>query len=478
MNEAGAYGPRDLSESSLLVAPDLVHLTLSEALRNGGELAELFVEEREGTTAVLDNGKIEELVSSRDGGAGVRVIVGESTGYAYTARLDQGSLVAAAQAAAAIAVTGGGRTDVKVGGHAPHVGRVLVAPAGVDKAAKIDLLRLGDGAARESGSSITQVSVSYGDSRRRTQIANSDGVFTSDDVVRTRWSISCVASGDTGRQSGYETLARTAGFEVFDERDVRALAVVAANRAILKLSARPAPRGRLPVVLAAGTGGIMFHEACGHGLEADHIVKDTSVYRGKIGELVASPLVTLIDDGTVDSEWGTQAVDDEGNPTQRNVLIEAGVLCDYMWDWVRARGRSKSKSSNGRRQSYRHLPMVRMTNTFIPNGNSNPEDIISSTSRGVFVAKLGGGQVNTTTGDFVFGATEAYLIENGQITAPLRDVNLIGNGPEVLKLIDAVGNDFEMGPGTCGKDGQSVAVGFGQPTLRIGSMTVGGTSDA
>jgi TldD protein len=220
---------------------------------------------------------------------------------------------------------------------------------------------------------------------------------------------------------------------------------------------------------------VLFHEACGHGLEADLVAKSASVFAGRKGEMVASELVTLVDDGTVAAEWGAFGCDDEGTPAQRNVLIENGVLTDYMWDFLRARKAGRARSGNGRRQSYQHLPMVRMTNTFILDGPDDPASIVAGTERGVYVAKLGGGQVNTATGDFVFGMTEAYLIEDGQITEPLREGNLIGNGPEVLRNIEAVGNDFAFGPpGTCGKDGQGVPVGDGVPTLRVAKLTIGG----
>ncbi len=222
---------------------------------------------------------------------------------------------------------------------------------------------------------------------------------------------------------------------------------------------------------------MLFHEACGHGLEADLIAKGGSVFRGKQGELVASPLVTLVDDGTMSGEWGAIGIDDEGHPSQYNVLIENGVLTDYMWDYLRARNEGRPQSGNGRRQSYMHLPMVRMTNTYVLNGTEEPDDIVSGTDHGIYIAKLGGGQVNTATGDFVFGMTEAYLIEDGEITEPLREGNLLGNGPQVLRDIDLLGNDFAMGnPGTCGKDGQGVPVGDGQPTLRVKALTIGGTA--
>jgi TldD protein len=222
---------------------------------------------------------------------------------------------------------------------------------------------------------------------------------------------------------------------------------------------------------------VLFHEACGHGLEADLIEKSASVFAGKQGEMVAAPNVTLIDDGTMVGEWGRFAIDDEGNPAHQNILIEDGVLTDYMWDWQRARKRGRLSSGNGRRQSYRHLPMVRMTNTFLAAGDGDPQEIIEDTEYGIYVAQLGGGQVNTATGDFVFGMTEAYLIENGKLAAPIRDGNLIGNGPQVLLDIDAIAGDFAMGsPGTCGKDGQGVPVGDGTPTLRVKRLTVGGTA--
>jgi TldD protein len=321
------------------------------------------------------------------------------------------------------------------------------------------------------------VSAVYADGRRQILVANSDGVLAADDQVKTRFGVSCVAVGDTGLQTGRESIGATLGWELFDRYDVDELARLAAERAIRKLSARPAPSGAVPVVIKSGGGGVLFHEACGHGLEADLVGRDASVFRGRRGEQVASPLVTLVDDGTMGPEWGAIAIDDEGHPGGRNVLIENGVLTDYMFDWLRARKEGRQSSGNGRRQSYQHLPMVRMTNTYVLGGTEDPEEIVRQTPTGVYVAQLGGGQVNTATGDFVFGMTEAYLIEEGRITDPLRDANLIGNGPDVLRNIDVVGNDFAMGsPGTCGKDGQGVPVGDGQPTLRVTALTVGGTA--
>ncbi|MDE3086196.1 MAG: TldD/PmbA family protein [Acidobacteriota bacterium] len=467
----------DLSASPLVETP-VVERVLGSALGRGAQFAEVFVEDRRGTAASLDDGRVEELSSGRDRGAGVRVVVGETTGYAHTADLSERGLLAAAEAAAAVAREGGGGSKVVALDARPVArhGTVEVFPEDVAKAKKIELLERADQRARSAGGAVSQVSAHYADSRRRILVASTDGSLVTDDQVRSRIFVTCVAVGDTGMQTGYESKAFTVGFEMFDFVDVEEVAATAARRALVKLSARPAPSGELPVVLAAGSGGILFHEACGHGLEADHIVKDASVYVGQVGRQVASPLVTLVDDGTVSREWGTVSVDDEGRPSQRNVLIEGGELTDYMWDFLRARKEGRASSGNGRRQSYRHLPMVRMTNTFLLDGSEDPAEVVAQTPRGIFVAQLGGGQVNTTTGDFVFGTSEAYLIEDGKVTEPLRDANLIGNGPEVLRRIDVVADDFAMVPGTCGKDGQSVPVGCGQPTLRVSAMTVGGTA--
>jgi TldD protein len=458
--------------------PTLATEVLQAALRTGGEFAEVFVEDARSSSARLDDGRVEEVTSGRSRGAGIRVVAGDTTGFAHTADLTPTGLLAAAEAASAVARAGGGgaRSVALAAGREEPPG-VRVLPETVAKSAKVELLARADAAARAAGGGIRQVSATYADSRRRILVANSDGLMAGDDQVKSRFAVQAVASGDTGLQTGRESHGLARGFEFFDDFDVEEAGRLAAARALTKLRARPAPSGTLPVVIKSGGGGVLFHEACGHGLEADLVGKRASVFAGRRGEQVASPLVTLVDDGTVPSEWGTYAVDDEGHPASRNVLIEDGVLTDYMYDFLRARAEGRAASANGRRQSYRHLPMVRMTNTFLVNGNEDPDEIIRQTPYGVYVAQLGGGQVNTTTGDFVFGMTEAYLIEDGQVTEPLRDANLIGNGPDVLTLIDVVGNDFSMGPpGTCGKDGQGVPVGDGQPTLRVRALTIGGTA--
>ncbi|MEI7887606.1 MAG: TldD/PmbA family protein [Actinomycetes bacterium] len=457
-----------------------IQRVLAAASSRGADFAEIFAEEKRSSSALLDDGRIEELTSGRDRGAGIRVVVGESTGFAHTSDLSEAGLIAAAETAAAAARgTGEGTTIVdldRVNAQRPNLVRIM--PGDVPKAKKVELLLTANEMARAEGAAITQVSARYADSHRRILVANTDGILGTDDQVKTLFSISAVASGDTGMQTGRESIGRTVGFELFDTYEVGDLARTAAQRAITKLAARPAPSGEMTVVIGPGGGGVMFHEACGHGLEADLVGKGASVFAGRLGEQVASSLVTLVDDGTMGGEWGCFAIDDEGRPAQRNVLIQDGILVDYMWDGLRARAEGRASSGNGRRQSYQHLPMVRMTNTYLLGGTSTPDQILSDTESGVYISHLGGGQVNTATGDFVFGMTEAYLIEGGRITEPLREGNLIGNGPGVLTAIDAVGNDFAMGgPGTCGKDGQGVPVGDGVPTLRVArGLTIGGTA--
>ncbi len=467
-----------------MIDQDLIERTLGVALRTGADFAEIYAEDKRSTSVGLDDGRIEQVTSGRDRGAGIRVIRGETTGFAHTSDLSEAGLAAAAGAAAEAASRGdGGSRPIALTRSAPHsVNTVEQAPEDLPKSAKVELLTRIDDVARSSGPEIVQVSAGYADSRKRVLVANSDGLFADDDITRVLTRISVVANGDTGMQTGFQSMGHTIGWEVFDPSsdlyvDVEELARDAARQALVKLKARPAPSGAMPVVIKNGTGGVLFHEACGHGLEADHIQKGASVYAGKVGELVASPLVTLVDDGTLAGEWGTLAIDDEGHRTQRNVLIQDGVLTDYMWDYLRSRKEGRRPSGNGRRQSYMHLPMVRMTNTFVLDGTDDPDGIVAATDHGVYIAELGGGSVNTANGDFVFGMREAYLIENGRITEPLREGNLIGNGPQVLRDIDLLGNDFKMGnPGTCGKDGQGVPVGDGQPTLRVKSLTIGGTA--
>jgi TldD protein len=460
--------------------PDVCSRTLAVALRSGGDFAEVFAEDRSSSSARFDDGRVEDVVSARRRGAGVRVVRGGTTGYAHTADLSEQGLRDVAEAAAAAARGAAGETRVvALDRHAvPRPHPVAIRPESVDKARKVELLERADAAARARGAAISQVSAGYADGARRILVANSDGLLVEDEQVRTRLAVSCVATGDTGLRTGTEAPGRTVGFELFDEFAPEQVAATAADRALTMLRARPAPSGPLPVVLRRGAGGVLFHEACGHGLEADLVDRDASVFRGRVGQRVASPKVTLVDDGTYAREWGTSAIDDEGAPARRTTLIEDGVLTDFMWDRLRADQEHRGSTGNGRRETYQHLPMVRMTNTYVLAGGDDPDDIVADTPYGLYCVALGGGQVDPATGDFVFGVTEAYLIEDGRITEPVRAAQLIGNGPEVLRRIDAVGDDFDTWAGTCGKDGQGVPVSSGQPTLRVAELTVGGTARA
>ena len=463
----------------LVLNKETADKVLTHALGVGANFAEIFVEDSFSSSIGLEDQRIEGVGDYASKGAGIRVVYGETTGFVHTTDLSEKGLMEAASTARSVA-KGSPESQTRVVGLSKRYTSFNseTVDLGYFKQRAKEKLTLMDDIARTVDSSIVQVTSSMNIHGRRFILANSDGRFVDQSTSRSRVAIKSVARGDTGLQTGYEPVAYTVDFEEFlDMMDFEELAKTASQRAVVKLAAKPAPSGTLPVVIRKGSGGVLFHEACGHGLEADHIKKNTSVYTGRLGQTVASPLVTLVDDGTVSKQWGSYAFDDEGAEGRYNVLIRNGVLEDYMWDASSAKSYRKETSGNGRRQSYRHLPMVRMTNTYLLPGESDPDDIVAHTEQGVYVSRLTGGQVNTATGDFVFGTQEAYLIENGEITSPLRDTQLIGNGPEVLANIDMVGRDFDMIPGSCGKNGQSVPVGTGQPTLRISGITLGGTAD-
>ena len=340
---------------------------------------------------------------------------------------------------------------------------------------KVEWLREADEAARSHSPHVSQVIVGYGDSLQRVLVANSDGMWTEEERHRLRLIANVVAKREGVTQTGFEGPAGLGGVEVLERFPPTETGLAAARMAVTMLDGRPAPAGEMPVVVGPAGGGVLFHEACGHGLESDTIGKEASIYRGRMGEEVGSRLVTGVDDSTVPGGWGSFSFDDEGTPAQRTVLIEEGKLVGALYDrfWgVRA---GAEPTSNGRRQSYAHLPIPRMTNTSILSGESDPEEIVADTKLGLYAKVLGGGQVNPATGDFVFGVAEGYMIEDGKITQPVRGANLIGNGVAILAAVDAVASDFDSRPGTCGKDGQGVPVTTGSPTLRIAKMTVGGT---
>ncbi|MDP9296451.1 MAG: metallopeptidase TldD-related protein, partial [Actinomycetota bacterium] len=345
----------------------------------------------------------------------------------------------------------------------------------VPRADKVAWLREVDEVARGTDGSVRQVVALYGDSMQRVLIAASDGRWVEEERPRIRLVAQVVAARDGNIQVGFDGPAGLAGVEFLDVHPPRKTAEKAARQAVTMLDSVPAPAGEMAVVLGPGCGGVLFHEACGHGLEADIIDKEASIYRGRKGDSLASPLVTGVDDATVVNAWGSFSFDDEGSPSQRTVLFEGGELLGFMYDRLRAEKDGVPSTGNGRRQSYAHTPIPRMTNSYILAGGSKPEDVVSGTPEGLYVKAIGGGEVNPATGDFVFGVSEGYLIENGKLATPVRGANLVGRGIDILTAIDTVATDFETREGICGKDGQGVPVGNGSPTLRITKMTVGGT---
>lgn len=453
-----------------------VRAVLTAALRGGADFAEVFAETRFGRSLRLDDNKVEQLTSGRDCGAGVRVLRGRQTGYAYTNVLTRQGLVEAARVAAA-AIQGQAHTQVAdLRAVEPRVVHPVARdPLAADRPALIELATRANEAARGVDAAVRQVTVGYSDACQEVLIVNSDGHRSTERRVRTRLIAQVVAARNGNIQTGFEGPGDCVGHELFDRHPPEQVGRLAAERAVVMLDAVPAPAGEMTVVLAAGEGGVLFHEACGHGMEADMVAKDASVYAGRRGERLGAPILTGVDDATVLGGWGSFSFDDEGTPAQRTVLFEAGVCADYMSDRLRAAQLGIPRTGNGRRQSYAHLPIPRMTNSFILPGDTDPDEIIASVDRGLYCKSLGGGQVDTTSGDFVFGVTEAYLISGGEVTLPVRGANLVGDGPTVLGRVDAVGSDFEARQGICGKEGQGVPVAFGTPTLRISRITVGGT---
>jgi len=456
----------------------LLHATIARALRRGGDFAEVFLEDRESLGLRLEDGRIEQTSGGREVGAAVRLLSGERTYYAYSDAVDEAGLTAAAESvAAAVSAGAAGPEVVDLGAVRADAGKnpVLSPPGDVAIARKAELVRAGDEAARAASSEIVQATIGYGDTRQRVLIANSLGDLVFDDRTRTRFIAQVVARRGEVIQTGHETVGGSAGFELVDEEIARRVARTAAEKATIMLGSKPAPVGAMPVVLANGFGGTLFHEACGHGLEADAIAKGASIYDGKMGEVVAASIVSAYDDGAIPNGWGSQAFDDEGVPTQKTMVIEDGRLTGYLYDRLRAREAGAPPTGNGRRQSFRHVPIPRMTTTYIAPGDVTAEDIIAATPRGFYAKSLAGGQVEPASGNFVFGVAEGYLIEEGRITTPLRGATLVGNGIDILMKIDMIAGDFDVKTGICGKDGQGVPVGTGQATLRIAEMTVGGT---
>jgi len=473
-------GNADFFSRSFGITPHNLNSLLTAALTKGGNYADLYFEYRVRDVLTVEEGILKSASKNITQGVGIRVIVGDRTGYAYADGFEEAELLAAAKKASEIAhsatlvtvppqgISRGGKHDLY------PVGRALVDLA---LSAKLHLLEEADREARRYDSRITEVRVVMANETKNVMMCSSEGEAIADTRPLTVLQVSCIAADGGRRQIGIKGGGERAGYEYYHRKTPATFARDAARQAVLLLDAVEAPAGPMPVVLGPGWPGILLHEAVGHGLEADFNRKQLSAFSGKIGKKVATELCSVVDDGTLPGRRGSLNVDDEGCLTGRTILIEKGILRRYMQDALSSRLTNSAPTGNGRRESYACIPMPRMTNTFMLPGESSQEEIVRSVKKGLYAVSFGGGQVDITSGKFVFSASEAYLIEGGKVTAPVRGASLIGNGPDVLTRVSMVGNDLALddGIGTCGKEGQSIPVGVGTPTLKVDEITVGGT---
>ncbi|MBP3454479.1 MAG: TldD/PmbA family protein [Clostridia bacterium] len=449
---------------------------LACAVRTGGDFAEIFMEDRVDHSLMMRSGRIENVNSGRIHGAGVRVFSGTNAIYVHTNDTSREGLMACAEQAAA-AVKSGKGCVVEAFKPSCYVRpeEIRILPTDVKAAVKAEKIRAAEAAARRVSKEIVQVNVGYTDHVQDVLICNTEGVFATDRRVRTRMSVGAVASNGTEIQTGMEGPGAAMGFEIFDERiDPEKYGELAARQAVTMLHAPLCPAGVMPVVIDNGFGGVIFHEACGHSLEATSVAFGVSEFSGKLGQMIAAPCVTAIDDGTMVNEWGSLHIDDEGMPTTNLTLIENGVLKNYMIDKLGGRRMNMAPTGSGRRQSYAWAPTSRMRNTYIAAGKDDEAEMIATMGDGLYAKKMGGGSVNPATGEFNFAVNEGYLVKDGKIAHPVRGASLIGRGSEVLLKIDRVGKDMQMGQGMCGSSSGSIPTNVGQPMIRVSSLTVGG----
>ncbi len=465
--------PWGLSESDL-------NRALGDIFTHKVDYADLYFQYTRSEGWSLEEGIVKTGSFSISQGVGVRAVAGEKTAFAYSDTLSADALMSSAHAVRSIARQGAGKA--RVPGAKSDRGLSLYPPVDplvtMTAPDKVGLLERVEKMARAKDSHVKQVMASLGMEYDVVMIAGSDGRLTADVRPLVRLSLSVVVEREGRRETGNAGGGGRSGLEYFSDEILRQYVDSAVHEAMVNLDARPAPAGEMTVVLAAGWPGILLHEAVGHGLEGDFNRKGSSVFSGKVGQRVASKGVTVVDDGTIEGRRGSLNVDDEGNATKRNVLIEDGILRGYLQDTLNARLMKTGVTGNGRRESFAHLPMPRMTNTFMLSGREEPEEMISSVKKGIYAANFGGGQVDITSGKFVFSASEAYMIENGRITYPIKGATLIGSGPESMNRVSMIGNNMKLdsGVGTCGKEGQSVPVGVGMPTIKMEGLTVGGTA--
>ncbi|MGM8216000.1 TldD/PmbA family protein [Bacillaceae bacterium W0354] len=461
-----------------MLRKSLVEDVLNQALQTGGDFAEVFVEDRFTNNIYLQGGLIDNSLSGRDFGVGIRVFKGFQSTYTYTTDFSRESLLkAASEAADAIKGDVMTRSSSLVEEKVNPIHPIIQMPQTVEKIRKVNVMKKAYEIAKNYHSSISQVHIRLMDEEQNVLIANSDGKFIEDTRVRSRLSINSIASNGSDMESGFYGPGALQGFEYLENLNLEHYAKEASRIAVTMLGADPCPSGKFPVVIDNEFGGVIFHEACGHGLEATSVAKGKSVFANRIGERVAPDIVTYIDDGTIENEWGSINIDDEGEKSRKNVLIENGILKGYLIDKLNSRIMGMDSTGSGRRESYRFAPTSRMTNTYIAPGKSTPEEIISNTEYGIYAKYMGGGQVNPATGDYNFAINEAYIVKNGKIDKPVRGATLIGNGPQSLQKVDMVGNNLGHGAGMCGSLSGSIPVNVGQPMIRVSEITVGGRKE-
>jgi TldD protein len=459
-----------------LISKTTAKKVLSQLLGSGGQFGELFIQKKVSNNLRLDDNKIENSSSGFEIGCGLRLIYKDSTYYAYVDSIEETKLIESAKILrSAISNSNINKPLDLIDSKSSYNVKIFNYPDIVLPERKKQILFSVNAAARNRSKNIYQVTSALSDTEEEIIIANSHGFYSKNFLVKTFLAVNIIAVKGPEARTGYKSLAKTKGFELFDERKPEDVALEAADMAINMLDAVNAPVGILPVIIGPGFGGVIFHEACGHGLEADAIMKNASVFKDKIGCRIASEIVTAIDDSTLKQHWGSYKFDDEGYPSQRNILIENGILKNYLTDIKSSKKLNLPQTGNGRRQSYRDMPFPRMSNTFIDNGKDSPDILLGSVKKGIYAKEFSGGQVDPATGDFVFGISEGYMIENGKLGYPIKGATLIGNGPEILCKIEAIGNDLDYAPGFCGKNGQSITNEVGQPTIKVSSITVGGT---
>ena len=463
------------ASKGLAIDKSILDKVIARALMKGGDFADVYIENRVSRQIVMEESKFKSGLYGISQGAGVRVISGNKTGYAYTEEITEEKLLRAAEVASFVTLNGKMTSPVSISETGRQSFITVQQPLGdVADEKRIDIMKRADQAAMDYDKRIRMAMINYYDEVRGRVIANSEGVYLKDELPMMFFIVQTMSDDGKARHMSRERLSKHMGFEMFDTFTPEMVAQRAAREAIAMLDAQDAPAGIMDVVMQNGWGGVLVHEAVGHPLEADNIAKKIGAFTGKVGQKVASDVFTMVDDGTIANARGTINFDDEGTPAKRNVLIEKGILRGYMSDVLSAKQLGMDRTGNGRRESYQYIPIPRMTNTFIEKGESDPADILASTKKGIYVQSLSGGSVNPVTGVFNFTCREAYLIENGKKTLPIKGATLIGSCLGVISSVDAVGNDLDFGPGICGK-GQNAEVDAGMPTVRIRGINVGGS---